>query len=437
MSDVAWTMAENAEFGPFVLKKKLGMGGMAFVWLAHRAGEEAVSPVVLKTMLPGLSGDPKFVAMFLQEAALGAELSHPNLVEVIDVGKIGPHFYIEMEYWPGLTIRHVARVVASRPRLLALPVVLSTMIDVCLALSYVHNYEDVQGQRLNLVHRDVSPENIIIGLDGVSKLLDFGIASTVRSKLTEVGERKGKLHYMPPEAFTSARGDYSWDIYAVGAVLYELMTGRRPYHAESEAELIARITQSTIPPPSAFRDDIPADLERIIVTALAREPSARVSDAAALGRALHDILWRLDRRNRHEIAAEGVRRIQALGVPKDEGLEPTFSIDVSLGSDRVEAEVLRFPSTRSRAARATQNSAPGPVSTTEAALRSVSPTDVGQREGLQENALTHFVRGLDHHRRGDVRSALAAWELASSLDPRNTTIAVNVRMLRRKMESKE
>lgn len=475
-------LAKGQTFGPYLIEEELGTGGMATTWRGRRRDHQPSTPIVLKTMLPHIARQPRFVAMFIREAFLGAELSHPNLVHVFDVGLLGDRYFIEMEFIAGHTIRRAVQQSARTERHLPIPVALATIADCCDALSYIHDFRDADGRLLGLVHRDVSPENLMISWTGVTKLLDFGIATAVDSTFTLTGERKGKMHYMPPEVFRSAPPDRSRDIYAVGATLYELVTGRRPFTGKNEAELMFQIAEGSLIRPSRFRPSIPLELETLILATLQRDPGQRNPDAAVLSRQLRAILQSMDSRPPQTIVAEAMHALFAVESPP----EPKVTADESLATvDPAELVDLENPGPPSPRARSqatadlfTQSFTPRPVSVAtdfsavfttsspapaddqtssifmlygrspargRSRVDSVPPAHVrppeppAQQGGdavddeNKKHALAHFERGLEHQRSGHLTAALAEWELAAELDPTNRTIATNVRILKRKM----
>ena len=321
-------LVEGGEFGPYVIDKELGTGGMASVWRAFRKDHEPDHQVVLKMMLPHIGRHPRFVDMFVREAVLSAELCHPNLVAVYDMGLLENQYFIEMEYVPGRTIRQALRRTTKLKAQLPMTVTLAAMADCCDALAYIHDARDDADRPRRLVHRDVSPENIMLGFDGVTKLLDFGIATLENESFTTVGERKGKMHYMPPEAFRSAPAHPSRDIYAIGAMLYELLVGRRPFRGKDEAELMFQISEGRLIAPSRLRDDLPAVLDEAIVDTLARDPAQRPANAAILGRTLRDVLGELDGRPSTMIVAEAMQTL----FPQDGEADDSSIPDESLAT---------------------------------------------------------------------------------------------------------
>ncbi|HZX42028.1 MAG TPA: serine/threonine-protein kinase, partial [Myxococcaceae bacterium] len=230
--------------GKYQLLRKLATGGMAEVFLAKTDGPMGFEKLlVIKRILPHLAEDPQFVEMFLAEAKLAARLNHPNLVQLFDFGEAEGSYFIAMEYIDGATLR----LLLARSRDLRSPMSLALGARiVSLAaegLAYAHDFRDqVTDEPLHLVHRDVSPDNILIGRSGAVKLVDFGIAKARgQNHHTQAGTVKGKVAYMAPEQLRGEPLDRRVDLYALGVVLYELCTGRMPFEASSDASMVRAV----------------------------------------------------------------------------------------------------------------------------------------------------------------------------------------------------
>ena len=214
-------------FGKYTLIDRIAVGGMAEIFLARQAGPEGFEKnIVIKRIRPHLSKEPNFVRMFLNEAKLAAQLNHPNIVQIYDLGKIGESYFIAMEYIFG---RDMRRIIPKADALgIPFPMVYALKIasSVCEGLYFAHQRVDVYGQRLDIVHRDVTPENIFVSFDGTVKILDFGIAKAANQiEQTLAGELKGKLSYMSPEQCVGSQLDNRSDLFSLGTVLYEWLTG--------------------------------------------------------------------------------------------------------------------------------------------------------------------------------------------------------------------
>jgi serine/threonine-protein kinase len=282
-----------ARFGKYELVRKLATGGMAEVFLARfewALGLEKT--VVVKRILPHLAEDPSFCEMFFSEAKLAAQLSHPNIAQIIEFGEHEGTYFLSMEYVDGPSLRSLEYSAALREE--TIPFAHSARIAACCceALAYAHELADARtGEPLQLVHRDVSPDNILIGRTGAVKLVDFGIAkAATQTHRTETGGVKGKLGYMSPEQLRAKPLDRRTDVYALGVVLYEMLSGGRPYDAPTEASLLTAILTEDMVPLHARSPDAPEALERIILRALQRRPEDRYPDCRAMHADLEEFL---------------------------------------------------------------------------------------------------------------------------------------------------
>ncbi|MCC7386816.1 MAG: serine/threonine protein kinase [Deltaproteobacteria bacterium] len=254
---------------------------MAEVFLAVQNGVEGFEKrLAIKRIRPHLSGEEAFLKMFLNEARIAAQLQHPNIVQIYDLGRIAESYFIAMEYIQG---RDMSRVVPKAEKLgIQFPVeyavqIASMVLD---GLFYAHTKADAQGQPLNIVHRDVTPENIMVAWNGSVKILDFGIAKAAsQTDQTKAGEIKGKLSYMSPEQAMGKALDARSDIFSMGIVLYEWITGYRLFTGENEMAILKAIIDGKIYPPSYFREDIPEDVERILMRALEKDRDQRYQSA--------------------------------------------------------------------------------------------------------------------------------------------------------------
>jgi serine/threonine protein kinase len=281
-------------FGPYRLIEKVATGGMAEIFRAARRGVEGFEKTVaVKRILPHLSDNRDFVTMFVDEAKTVAQLTHPNIVSIYDLGRIHGSYYIAMEYVHGRDLRSILR--RSRERELPLTPGLAVLIAsrVCAGLGYAHRRLDERGRPMQIVHRDVSPQNILIAFDGDVKLTDFGIATAAhKASVTERGMLRGKLTYMSPEQTRGERVDHRSDLFSLGVVLYELATGARPFGAssQSDASLLEAIRACRFTPARERAPGLPHSLDRVLRRMLAREPDERYADADALRRELELIL---------------------------------------------------------------------------------------------------------------------------------------------------
>jgi len=268
----------------YVILGKLARGGMAEVWLARQHGLAGFNKtLVLKTILPAVGEDGKFFQMFLDEARLAAQLNHPNVVQINDLDMAEGRPFIAMEYLDGRNLAQVQRALASRGEHLDPLMSARIMLDVCAALEYAHALKDESGVPLNIIHRDVTPENIFLTYQGQVKVLDFGIAkATASSNLTQPGTIRGKLAYMAPEQVLAEKLDNRVDIWAMGVNLYMLLTGQLPFTASGDVEFMAAILQATPLAPSALTAELPHALEAIVMRALQKNRKKRFADAGEM-----------------------------------------------------------------------------------------------------------------------------------------------------------
>lgn len=286
----------GASFGRYQLLKRLGVGGMGEVYLARQTSVGGFEKkVVVKTLLPHLAADSLFVKMFLQEARLVARISHPNVVQVFDVGETNGQYFMSMEYVRGRDLHAVLAISEKLNRPLPVSIAARIIADACLGLHAAHTATDGLGAPTPIMHRDISPHNILVSLDGQTKIADFGIAKARdNSSLTPTPTVKGKLSYMAPEQVQTPGSpvDARVDIFATGITLYQCLTRVQPLRRETEIATLNAILHQTIPRPSTYRPDVPPALEEIVARATSRDRNARYPSALAfredLEKFLHD-----------------------------------------------------------------------------------------------------------------------------------------------------
>ncbi|HEX9101788.1 MAG TPA: serine/threonine-protein kinase, partial [Polyangia bacterium] len=283
--------ASPIQFGPYLLTECVGQGGMAVVYKATRHGPSGFTKtVVVKAMLPALSSQREFVAMFSSEARLMAQLAHPNIVQVHDFGVVDGIPYLAMEYLPGRNLSQLRSAVAARGQRVPIGCALAIARDVCLGLGYAHDFVDGDGQRRQIIHRDVSPSNVMVCRDGSVKLLDFGVAKIVGQFDYDVTQSfKGKYAYMSPEQVNHQPIDRRIDVFAAGIVLHELLTGKRLFAAPTELETLQRVSAAKVIAPSVDNAEVPRALDAIVKKALARDPGERYASGAQLAEALESL----------------------------------------------------------------------------------------------------------------------------------------------------
>ncbi|HZI11969.1 MAG TPA: protein kinase [Myxococcus sp.] len=279
-------------YGQYVLVRKLAEGGMAEIFLAKLKGTDGFERnVVIKRMLPHLSSIPDFVEMFRDEARLAAKLSHPNIVQIQELGFADGCYYICMEYLAGEDFSTTVRLAGRRRQYLPIPVVLRVLIDSARGLHFAHEFTNEAGLPLNIVHRDVSPSNLYLTYQGQVKVLDFGIAKA-ESRLanTRSGVVKGKYMYMAPEQAKGKEVDRRADVFALGVSLYEALTHVRPFARENDLAVLNALLHGEFKRPRELRKDLPQALEAIILKAMAFKPEDRYPSAEAFANALEAFL---------------------------------------------------------------------------------------------------------------------------------------------------
>jgi serine/threonine protein kinase len=283
--------------GRYELLLPVAAGGMAMVWAARLKGSRGFQKIVaVKTMLPKLSEDAQFEKMFLDEASLASRIHHPNVVEVLDLGEESGVLFIAMEWLDGAPLNQVMKA-AKTASGIPMPVAIHIMTHAAEGLHAAHELRDDNGTLVGLVHRDVSPQNIIVGYDGFTKMVDFGLAkaTALGDGATRAGQLKGKISYMAPEQVKGEPLDRRADVFALGVVLYAVTTGKHPFRRESEgATLFAISAPDPAPAPSRFMT-YPAPLEAVLMKAIAKKPDDRYSSALEFARALEETLPEAER----------------------------------------------------------------------------------------------------------------------------------------------
>lgn len=302
-----------SQLGPYTLVERVAAGGMAEVYVARRSGPHGFEKTVaVKRILPELAQDHDFVAMFVDEARVSARLCHPNVVQVFDFGEESGELYMAMEYVEGTTVAKLVRAAASQDVPLPLEVVLHVILSVLRALEHAHGMRGEEGRPLGLVHRDVSPGNMLISRGGEVKLTDFGIVRAAElERRTNVGQVKGKLGYMSPEQVLGKDLDPRSDLFTTGIVLAELLTRAPLFGSGNEIAVLERIRDGDVSTFERTAEDVPDDVKRIVYRALAPTPQDRFASASVFAEAVEEIV----RRRRLRIAPSGLSKVaRALGL---------------------------------------------------------------------------------------------------------------------------
>ena len=279
-------------FGNYELLRRIATGGMAEVFLAKQRGIGGFERLVcIKRILPHLAVQQDFVTMFMDEARIAASLVHPNIAQIYEVGRVDDAHYIAMEYVRGEDLRHVYNEEVARGRAMPAGPAAQIAMGAACGLDHAHRQTTIDGRPLEIVHRDVSPQNVLVTFDGHVKLVDFGVAKAVgKAAETKAGVLKGKYSYMSPEQAAGETVDARTDVFALGVTLYEVTTGQRLFRRDNEIETLHAVIACEVPPPSAVLPGYDPELEAVVVRALAREAAARFQSAGDLAQALERFL---------------------------------------------------------------------------------------------------------------------------------------------------
>jgi serine/threonine protein kinase len=278
-------------FGKYTLHEKIGAGGMAEVFRATVEGAGGFEKqVALKRILVPHARDPDFVNMFIDEARIAVALSHPNVAQIFEFDEVDDVYYIAMEYVEGHNLSELIKHVRRREILIPTELILHIGGEVCRGLDAAHSATDGDGRPLGIIHRDISPQNVQISHGGDVKILDFGVAKA-HDKLvqTEAGTIRGKLLYMAPEQVRAKKLDHRVDIFSLGLVLYKALTGIHPFEADTDVEVVNKLRKCEIEPPTQLLEALPAEIDGVLMRALAFKPADRYQDAATM----HDDLTRV------------------------------------------------------------------------------------------------------------------------------------------------
>ena len=333
-------MSKPTPFGKYYLLERITVGGMAEVFKAKVVGVEGFERIVaLKRILPHIAEDEEFITMFIDEAKIAVQLQHANIAQIFDLGKVDDAYFIALEYVQGRDLRGIFDDLRKHRQTMPLPQVCYVIMQVCEGLDYAHNKRDAQGRALNLVHRDVSPQNVLIGYEGEVKLIDFGIAKAAgKASKTQAGILKGKFGYMSPEQVRGLSIDRRSDIFAVGIILYEMLTGERLFVGESDFSTLEKVRNVEVVPPSSFNSQIPEQLERIVLKALAKDLEDRYQNALDLHDDLQSFLYSVGQFSSRKDLSVWMKRTFSTGLAVEETPEIAASEDIE-EIDPIEADV--------------------------------------------------------------------------------------------------
>lgn len=321
--------------------EKLASGGMAEVFRAESAGIEGFKKkVAIKRVLPHLSKKQKFISMFLDEARLSASLSHSNVVQVFDIGMGDNTYFIVMEFVDGADLKAISDNLRKLRRDFPVPEAVYITTKICEGLAYAHELADNDGSPIGIVHRDMSPPNVLITRHGEVKIADFGLAKASNQlEKSEPGVIKGKFSYLAPEACTGQDLDARADIFAVGIILWELLAGRKLFQGESDYQTVQQVMQAKIPPLAQFNPGVPPELEKVLHRALARNLDDRYRSARDFGRDLLDFLF-------HHGQPVGAFAVEDLVVQTMQAKEREKPVSTSIIDKLIEEALFEFTSLR-------------------------------------------------------------------------------------------
>jgi serine/threonine-protein kinase len=351
--------------------EKLESGGMAEVFRAESEGLQGFKKqVAIKRVLPQLSEKKKFISMFLDEARLSAQLSHSNCVQVFDIGVGDNAYFIVMEFVDGANLKTIAESLKKQGREFPVNAAVFVALEICKGLAYAHEMRDSNGNEINIVHRDMSPPNVLVTKFGEIKIVDFGLAkANSQLEKSEPGIIKGKFSYLSPEAAMGQEVDLRTDIFAVGIILWELLTGQRLFLGETDFQTVKKVQQAVVPPASGINKRVPPELERIVARSLARDPAQRYQTARELGQQLSKFLFAYGQPvSTFDIAT----LVQGAMRDRQKGRMPQGSIIDKL----IEEALLEFTSlTEDEAAPASEAAKRSHMSSVSGADPFVDPTD--------------------------------------------------------------
>jgi len=324
---------------------KIDAGGMAEVYrgIAESAVGGLKKAIAIKKILPSLTKNKKFVSMFLDEARVSMYLQHANIVGVFDIGMADTSYFIVMEFVDGGNLKTIIESLRRQGKRFPVAHCLYVMMEVCKGLHYAHEATDPETNRvLNIVHRDISPPNILISKRGEVKLVDFGLAkATSQIESTDPGVVKGKFSYLSPEAASGKEVDRRADIFAVGILLYELLTGKRLFYGETDYQTVELVRQGKVPPISAQNAEVMPELEEIIRKALARDLSMRYQSAADLQDAIAQYLFS----QRLKVTSRDIEQLVQTCLQEKQRSQPKMDAPVgNLIDQLINDEILKFTS---------------------------------------------------------------------------------------------
>ncbi|MGZ6163036.1 MAG: serine/threonine protein kinase, partial [Myxococcaceae bacterium] len=328
-------------FGRYLLLDRINIGGMAEVWRGKVFGAGGFERLVaIKRILPNIAEDEEFISMFQDEAKISVQLTHANICQIYELNRLGPSLFIAMEYVPGKDLRSIFERARKKGEPPPVPLVCYVIGKLCEGLDYAHRKKDPSSRDLNVVHRDVSPQNVLISFEGEVKVIDFGIAKAAgKVTKTQAGILKGKFGYMSPEQIRGRPLDRRSDVFSIGVCLYELLTGERLFVGESDFQVLEKVRKAEVLPPSTYNRKIPEALERIVLKALAKDPQDRFQYASELADELQrflitsdsifsrkDLMQYMKSTFAEEVERERARIAEYAGIKAPESMAPDAGV---------------------------------------------------------------------------------------------------------------
>ncbi|MDD9935368.1 MAG: protein kinase [Myxococcales bacterium] len=383
-------------YGKYQLLEQLARGGMAEVYKAKAHGVEGFEKIlVIKRILPELSENPRFVEMFINEAKIAVSLSHANIVQVFDLGMAEGTYFIAMEYVAGLDLAKMLKRTRKAERRVPPELAVYVISELAKGLDYAHRRRDGELRPLNIIHRDVSPQNVLLSYEGEVKLTDFGIAKarTVAQAVTELGVVKGKYAYMSPEQLVGGKLDERTDIFSAGTLLYEALAGKNPFQASSTYDTLQRIRDGEVPPVEETGPDIPEEIGRIVRRAMAATPEERYASAGDLYEELIQFLYSTGRRVSARDLTSHLASLR--GEAQDKGqsgerFEDVFEV-TAFDEPIVERERTRVTRGRRPSREAHVLPAPSPRERTEWRDVTALAIRLSQDDPMRDSTMAHLV----------------------------------------------
>ena len=374
---------------------------MATVHLGRLLGPNGFSRrVAVKRLHPQFAADPEIASMFVEEARLSARVAHVNVVAMLDVVSADRELLLVMDYVHGETLSRLLSHARGSGAPVPVAVVVTILADVLHGLHAAHEATGEDGAPLRLVHRDVSPQNVLVGTDGVARVVDFGIAKAVgQAQITRDGQVRGKIPYMAPEQLLRRSIDRRVDVYAAGVVLWEALAGKRLFQADDEPSLFSLVLEQVIPPPSKFNPAVPSALDAIALRALERDPERRFPDARAMAHAVEEVVVRAP----SSAVADWVKTNAAPALAERESRIAEMERDARAESGEAGAQAVRAPSAS--------------VFFHDAAPSSTASAPVATPRSAGEGSLEELSAGFTRKRRIALTGAIALFLVAGAAAP--------------------